>query len=196
MPSSAEGTAGAGDAGDEAATAPAGSRRALTLASAAAWAAHVLLGAGLLGPCMTVIPRMGRLTGLGEWLGLVDGPRTFSVFGGVRQLLLHGNLPIGLLLLVFSVLFPTAKLVLLRGALVDLREARRPHPAHAWTAHLGKFSMVDVFVLSLMVLASKTFPGGTSFEVEWGAWAFAGAALIPPVLSVWVGRAHRRLERP
>jgi len=81
------------------------------------WANHLLLGAGLFGPCMTVTPHMGSLDDLARWLGLVDEPKTYSVATGILQLLSGGNVAIGIVLLVFSALFPVAKLVILRAAL-------------------------------------------------------------------------------
>lgn len=152
------------------------------------WVCHVLLGIGLFAPCMTVTPRMGTIEGLGRWLGLVDEPRTYSVATGVLQLLRGGNVAIGLVLLFFSVLFPVTKLVVLRAALAD---ARRGHPAgraHEIAARYGRYSMADVFVLALMVVASKSFPGGTTVDVRWGAFAFAAAALLSMAIARGVAR--------
>lgn len=150
---------------------------------AAIWAAHILLGVGLFAPCMTVTPRAGPLEGLGRWLGLVDEPRTYSVATGVLQLLRGGNVAIGLVLLLFSVLFPLAKLVILRAA----AQGR----AHDLVARFGRYSMADVFVLALMVVVSKSFPGGTTVEVRWGAFAFAAAALLCLVLAARLSAPSR-----
>jgi paraquat-inducible protein A len=147
---------------------------------AAIWAAHVLLGIGLCAPCMTVTPRAGPLEGLGRWLGLLQEPKTYSVVTGVLRLLTGGNVAVGILLLVFSVLFPVAKLVVLRAA-----EQGR---AHDIAARFGRYSMADVFVLALMVVVSKSFPGGTTVEVRWGAFAFAAAALLCLVLASAISR--------
>jgi len=157
------------------------------LLRAATWAAHVLLGVGLFAPCMTVTPRAGPLEGLGRWLGLVDEPKTYSVVTGVLQLLRGGNVPIGLVLLLFSVLFPIAKLVILRAAIADGAAGR----AHDLAARFGRYSMADVFVLALLVVVSKSFPGGTTVEVRWGAFAFAAAALLCLVLAARVSAPSR-----
>lgn len=152
------------------------------------WVAHVLLGAGLLAPCMTVTPRMGSIEGLARWLGLLDEPRTYSVASGVLQLLRGGNEAIGLVLLVFSILFPLAKLVVLRAAIADARRGERGGRAHDLATRFGRYSMADVFVLALIVVVSKSFPGGTTVEVRWGAFAFGGAALLSLVLAARVAR--------
>jgi paraquat-inducible protein A len=153
-----------------------------------AWTNHLLLGAGLLGPCMTVTPRLGQLDDLGRWLGLVDEPRTYSVATGILQLLRGGNVAIGAVLLVFSALFPVAKLVILRAALADARRGEPAGRAHDLAARFGRYSMADVFVLALVVVVSKSFPGGTTVDVRWGAFAFAAAALLSMLLASRVAR--------
>ena len=153
---------------------------------AAVWVAHVLLGVGLCAPCMTVTPRAGPLEGLGRWLGILGEPKTYSVASGVLKLLSGGNVAVGIILLVFSVLFPVAKLVILRAA----TEGR----AHDLAARFGRYSMADVFVLALMVVVSKSFPGGTTVEVRWGAFAFAAAAMLCMVLAAKVSGLSRRAD--
>ncbi len=156
------------------------------------WAAHAFLAAGLFGPCFTVTPRMGPYTGLARWFGLLEQPETYSILRGIQRMLTGGNVAIGLLLLVFSVLFPVAKLIALRGAMHDLRAGRRPTRLAHLATRLGKFSMVDVFVLALFVIAAKSFPGGSTVEIRWGAWAFAAAAFLP----IPVGLAITRPPEP
>ena len=142
------------------------------------WLAHVLLGVGIAAPCMTVTPRMGEHTRLGEWLGLIGEPQSYSLLDGIRRLLGGDGIWIGIVLLVFSVLFPIAKLVAVR--------MRSKH-----LANLGKYSMVDVFVVALIVVISKSFPGGTDVSVEWGIYPFAGAALLTMVASSRVQSSMR-----
>ncbi len=150
------------------------------------WTGHVLLGLGLFGPCMTVTPRMEPLQGLAKWLGLVGEAKTYSIASGVLALLEGGNAWIGLVLLFFSVLFPIAKLVALRVCIADARLGR----GHALAARFGKYSMVDVFVIALLVVTSKSYPGGTTVEIEWGILAFAGAALLSMLVGAGVTRQH------
>ncbi len=164
----------------------------LRILSILAWANHLLLGAGLFGPCMTVTPHLGHLDDLGRWLGLVDEPRTYSVATGILQLLRGGNMAVGIVLLVFSALFPVAKLVILRAALADARRGGGAGRAHDLAARFGRFSMADVFVLALIVVVSKSFPGGTTVDVRWGAFAFAAAALLSLVLAARVSAPSRR----
>jgi Paraquat-inducible protein A len=155
------------------------------------WANHLLLGAGLFAPCMTVTPHMGSLDDLARWLGLVREPKTYSVATGILQLLSGGNVAIGIVLLVFSALFPVAKLVVLRVALADARRGLAAGRAHDIAARYGRYSMADVFVLALVVVVSKSFPGGTTVDVRWGAFAFAAAALLSLVLAARISAPSR-----
>jgi paraquat-inducible protein A len=156
------------------------------------WSAHILLGVGLAAPCMTIVPRLGAHTALGAWLGLLDEPRSFSILTGIRGLLAGNGLWIGLLLLVFSVLFPLAKLIGLRIALADLAANRPLNRLHRLLANVGKYSMADVFVVALLVVASKSFPGGTEVQIRWGLYAFASAALLTMFASARVHSSIRR----
>ena len=152
------------------------------------WADHILLALGLFAPCMTITPHFGRHDALARWLGLLEEPQTYSIMTGVLKLLEGGNVPIGLLLLVFSVLFPVSKLIILRAAIGDLRKGRDPGRARGLVSAFGKYSMVDVFVIALLVVASQTLPGGTTVEIRWGAYAFAAAALAALPVAVGVSK--------
>ena len=139
---------------------------------------------------------MGSYTGLAKWFGLLEGPETYSILTGIGRMLRGGNVAIGLVLLVFSVIFPVAKLIVLRGALADLRAGRPAARLARWTARIGKFSMVDVFVVALLVIAGKSFPGGTTVVVRWGIWAFAGAALLSIPVGVGITRPQESDPAP
>jgi len=152
------------------------------------WCGHVLLALGLGAPCMIVTPKFGAIEGLARWLGLLQDPETYSILSGTWRLLTGGQAVIGVVLLVFSVLFPVAKLVALRAAIADVRRGRAPGPAPLLAARFSKYSMVDVFVIALLVLVSKTFPGGTTVEVAWGTYAFAGAALLSVLVAAGLSR--------
>ncbi len=148
------------------------------------WISHALCGIGLAAPCMTVTPRLGEHSEIGRWLGLLDEPKTYSILTGIGSLLDGDGVVIGCVLLVFSVLFPIAKLAAIRHSLDALRRGR---PVRAgWLNALGKYSMVDVFVIALMVVVSKSFPGGTDVDISWGVYPFALAALLTVLVSLRV----------
>ncbi len=159
------------------------------------WCAHILLGVGLAAPCMTIEPRMGRHSTLGAWLGLIDDPHTYSILTGIEALLRGDGPWIGAILLLFSVLFPIAKLIALRVAVGEERRGTPRNPTHRLLGKLGKYSMADVFVVALLVVASKSFPGGTRVHLRWGLYAFAAAALLTMLLTCVADRRQNPPER-
>jgi len=153
------------------------------------WLCHGMLAAGLVMPCMTFVSRMGDATDIARAAGLIPDPKTYSVLSGILALFEDGDVLIGGVLLVFSVLFPVAKLIAVRLVLgCATRGAIPPGMLKAVTA-LSKYSMVDVFVIALLVVASKTMPGGSRIRPEWGLLAFGAAALLSMGLTSAVRRA-------
>lgn len=149
--------------------------------------ASVLLGLGLVAPCMTIRPGFGPFTG---WVAMLNSdlaqPSTYSILSGILQILTQDNAALGVLLLGFSALFPAAKLATLWWG-VTLLIRGRPGGAALWlTHHAGKFSMVDVMVIALLVVAIKGLPGGTQIHLGWGLFAFAGSVVVSMIASVLV----------
>ena len=79
-----------------------------------------------------------------------------SLLGGTIELLLDGEWFVGLVVLVFSIVFPLAKIVLLLE-LSLLGLLNRRHKARTYRAmeFLGKWSMMDVMLLALLVMLVK-----------------------------------------
>jgi paraquat-inducible protein A len=150
---------------------------------------HGVLALGLVAPCMTIVAQMGDVTDVADAAGLLPPPKSYSVLTGILALFEHGNAIIGVLLLAFSVLFPVTKLVVVRLTLQGAAGGAPRQGLLKATALFSKYSMVDVFVIALIVVASKTLPGGSRIDLEWGTLAFATAALLSMVLTSAVGKA-------
>lgn len=133
------------------------------------------LGAGLMMPIMTV-----------KKLVLVTN--TFSILSGIGALLADKTFGLGLILLAFSVLFPLLKFVGM-AAYVFYYPAL-PNALVYWQAWLGKlakFSMLDVFVVALMLMIVKL---GVLVEVEihTGIYWFTLSVLISMVSGILIER--------
>lgn len=79
-----------------------------------------------------------------------------SILGGTIELLRHGDYFVGIVVLVFSIIFPLTKIVLL----LELSLLEILHRKHkAWTLrlmeYLGKWSMMDVMLLAFLVMLVK-----------------------------------------
>jgi paraquat-inducible protein A len=118
--------------------------------------------------------------------------RPFSILDGIDALMADGEWLVATIIAVFSLGVPLLKIGVLVGFWWRLRRGRRVSPrAFGWLASLGKWSMLDVFVIALLVLSLK-------------AHAFAEAATAPAVypflaaifLTAYAARAVERASRP
>ena len=171
-------------------------RRLLSVAALLSLSA-VALGLGLVGPCMTIVPRMGRFTG---WVRALRPdqlePTTYSILSGIAAMREHGNAGIAAVLLGFSVVFPILKLAAMAGGAAALYAGQRPHHAVRLTHHLGKFSMLDVLVIGLLVLAVKGLPGGSEVRLGWGVAAFAASVLLSLLATLLLHQVRPRPRSP
>ncbi len=112
----------------------------------------------------------------------------FSLLSGIWQLALDGELVLFLLIFCFSVVLPVLKLlVLLRltGAAIH-HDSRLPHYLRLMHSY-GRWSMLDVFVVAVMVVAVK-LSAIAEVQVHWGLYAFAGAVLLTLYITSKVSR--------
>ena len=160
--------------------------------------AAVLLGLGLVAPCMTIETSFGRYDG---WLRLIAPEMlaeqivTYSLLGGILKLIETGDLWIGLILLAFSVCFPTVKLAVMAYANEVVRRGGTGGLPLRLAHHAGKFSMLDVTVLGLFILVIKGLPGRSELRLEWGIWAFTASVLLSLVASLLLASSERRSQR-
>lgn len=79
-----------------------------------------------------------------------------SILGGTLDLLMHGNWFVGGIVLLFSVVFPLAKVVLmLELSLLEVLHQRHKAFTLRLMEHLGKWSMMDVMLLAFLVMLVK-----------------------------------------
>jgi paraquat-inducible protein A len=89
-----------------------------------------------------------------------------SILTGTWELLVHGNWFVGLVVLVFSVVFPLVKLVLLLElSLMGLLHRRHKAATYRIMEHAGKWSMMDVMLLAFLVMLVKL---GSLVEFHFG----------------------------
>jgi paraquat-inducible protein A len=159
--------------------------------------ASILLGVGLFAPCMTLQPSYGNVT----WLArLIDpdlvAPTTYSLLDGIRSLLTDSNVFIGVVVLLFSVVFPLWKLGVYWVATAQLAQGQEPGAPVRWVNQLGKWSMLDVFVLAVLVVAVKGLPGGSRVAIEWGAAAFCASVLLSIYISLHITKTSAAPTEP
>jgi len=155
--------------------------------------AAMLLGAGLTSPAMTIQPAFGKFD---TWIKLLQPdatrPSTYSLLEGIARLFNKGDAPIAILLFAFSVCFPSIKLALMGLATARVSQGRSSGLSLALAHHGGKFSMLDVLVLAMLVLAIKGLPGGSKIDLRVGVWLFAVSVAMSLFASLLLQRAERR----
>jgi paraquat-inducible protein A len=127
--------------------------------------AFLLLGVGLVSPIVTL-----------EKFMIVEN--TFSVTSGILQLLEEDQWLLFFVISGFSVVLPILKLHVLyrlvsKDTAVNGRQRRYLHWMHLY----GKWSMLDVFVVAVLVVAVK-LGAIANVEMRYGLYAFAASILL------------------
>ena len=145
----------------------------------------IFLGIGLVAPTMTIVPKAGELTWLMEILDPESMlPVSYSIVGIIIELADSMEWLLVAVLTFFSVLFPITKLYFFWAA--SLGSAQMPNIE--WIASvvgkLSKFSMAEVFVLSLVLISLKTLPGGTDVQLEFGCMIYLLSVILSTLSSL------------
>lgn len=122
---------------------------------------------------------------------LVFWKSDYSIVAGIRGMWAAGQYGLAALIFFFSVLFPYAKLgalgVLWYGRFSPVRRGRLLE----WLKVLGKWSMLDVFVVAVIVVITKS-GGPLDAEPRVGIYVFGAAVVWSLVLSMYVDRVASR----
>jgi len=150
---------------------------------------------GVLLPFFILEPSLGDpffMTVVELFTGESFNPHTYSVFGGIMLLFQDGDVMIAIVLLVFSVLFPAVKLAILWRLL--LRPSKNVRKTARALEMLGPWSMADVFVVSVTIVAFKEFPGGTRINIGSG-YGFFLSSVVTGMFAVRLLRKRSRWPR-
>lgn len=119
---------------------------------------------------------------------------SYSIITGVKQLFIEGEHFIGTIIMLFSIVFPTTKLVALTIIWMIRLSAEKRKIALHWLGYLGKWSMLDVFIVALMILAIK-LKALARVELQAGFYVFSAAILISLIAVNVLERLAGALER-
>jgi len=117
----------------------------------------------------------------------------YSLVGGIGQLWRHSERGLAVLIGGFSLVFPLVKNLLLLAATTTLLPLTPAHrrTLHALTAKTAKYSMLDVFVIAVLVVAVK-LGESTEVAVRSGTFLFCLAIALSMAASacVRIGESH------
>jgi paraquat-inducible protein A len=129
--------------------------------------------------CLLYIPANLYPIMITEQLGKSEGS---TILGGVIILIQHGAAPVALVIFIFSVMVPLGKLMSMFYLVWTVKRhspvsARQRTVMYQVTEFVGKWSMVDVFVVAILV-ALVHLGGLLSIQPGFAALCFAGVVII------------------
>jgi paraquat-inducible protein A len=133
----------------------------------------------LLTSCILYIPANLYPIMITEQLGNAEGS---TILGGVILLIHHGAIPVALVIFLFSVMVPMGKLMAMFYLVWTVKRhspvsARQRTTMYQITEFVGKWSMVDVFVVAILV-ALVHLGGILSIQPGIAALCFAGVVIV------------------
>jgi paraquat-inducible protein A len=118
-----------------------------------------------------------------------------SVYHGLVVLWNAGELFLFLILFVFTVCFPFLKInSLLALWFYPGLTADQARTFYKFVSHLGKWSMLDVFVVAILVLTVKS-TNVASIKVGIGFFLFFISVMLTQFASMWTGHVASRLDK-
>jgi paraquat-inducible protein A len=141
----------------------------------------IMLAVGLSAPILTL-----------EKFFIIEN--TFSIFSGLVQLLEEGRIFLFVIILLFSVVMPIIKLGVLFRLLGSTAGSSETLHRYLRLMHqYGKWSMLDVFVVALLVVAVKLGAVAT-VETHYGLYAFGSAVLLTMAITARVIYLSGKIE--
>lgn len=157
-------------------------------------ASSVLLGIGLVAPTMTIHPKAGEFSWLVE---IIDPqsmvPVTYSILGIIIELAEMKDWFLVAVLSIFSILFPSSKLYIFWVTSSEQKTRGKFFAIYKVINRLGKFSMAEVFVLSLLLITLKTLPGGTEVSLEFGCMIYFLSVIFSILSSFQIKKSDDRI---
>jgi len=149
------------------------------------WHVPGLIGAALvLLICGVTLPTL-RLT---KVIFFTD---TYSIWRSVWELWHAEHYALAAVVLFFSIVFPFTKLTGLMAAWFVPMKARRRSRTLGWLEYLGKWSMLDVFVVAMLIVLVKAKDVADA-NADAGIYCFAAAVVLSILTTTMV---HRRAAR-
>jgi len=115
-----------------------------------------------------------------------------SVVGGIITLFHEGEYFLFAILTLFTLVFPCVKLGLL-GVIWTEREhdLARVRRLHHWVETFGRWSMLDVFVVAILIVAMKS-AAVADIHIGSGLYLFTFSVIATQAAAAWIDRLLRK----
>jgi paraquat-inducible protein A len=117
---------------------------------------------------------------------IISAEETYSIYGGIESFWKDGNYILASIVFLFSIVFPVTKLLALGVILLQRGSRAARLRAVEWLELLGKWSMLDVFIICVFVGAIRL--GIAHATSRPGIYLFAAAIAMSMIATVLVGR--------
>lgn len=114
---------------------------------------------------------------------LVFWKNTFSVLTGIETLYTEGQHVLAVVVFLFSIVFPIGKLAVLFVLWMGRFESRNRQTVLKWLTTLGKWSMMDVFIVSMTIVIAKISALADAHACA-GIYYFGGSVLLSMAASI------------
>ena len=128
------------------------------------WASVITLGVGLFAPILT-------------FKKLLFYKSTVSIYSVLLGLLQEEEVILFLIIFVFSVIFPVAKNLMIAITRYTHSRTQRWDKYLRLLGHISKWSMLDVFLVALLVVIVRIGVFG-KVSVRWGIYVFAASVIL------------------
>lgn len=139
------------------------------------------------------------IAGVAFYLGITEPLMVFerffffekqaSLIDIVRQLWIDQSWPLAIIVGFFSILFPALKLLYLLTASLMPQMFVNVRGLSALST-LSKWSMMDVLVVALVIVATKT-SGLAKATAQPGLWYFTACVVLMAIATLWIQRRGR-----
>ena len=144
--------------------------------------------------CLIILSLL--LLGLGVFAPLMTLKQFFifenqlSLFSGLVELLMQDEWLLFIIIFSFSILFPIIKILFL-FLVLNTGVKRKPHRKRylVWMGNIGKWSMLDVFVVALLLVSIK-LDVIADVQIHYGIYAFSASVLLTMILTHWLNRLN------
>ena len=139
----------------------------------------------------TVLLALGLYLPLMHIEKLLFWDNSYSVVTGVFGLAEDKQYVLATLVFFWSVVFPIAKLALLHWLWFGRTDKDQRASVLRWLDKLGKWSMLDVYIVAVLIVAVKLGPLA-EVTVEPGLYVFGGAVLLSMLVGARIEKLARR----